>query len=66
MSQIEFDPQLPPEPLGATITDFHKWLAGQVPPYQRRPCSCGCQQKRETGSGDPETVNATLSLFDKP
>lgn len=66
MSEIEFDPQIPDPPPGATVTVFQTWLAGQAERYQRRLCSCGCLQKREAGSGDPETVNATLPLFDKP
>ena len=44
MSEITFDPQLP-DPPPVVIVDFHTWLAGSSLRYQRRPCSCGCQDK---------------------
>jgi hypothetical protein len=25
------------------VTDFHEWLAGRLPRYKRRLCTCGCQ-----------------------
>lgn len=30
-------------PAGATVTDFHSFVAGLVPRYRRRACDCGCQ-----------------------
>lgn len=56
VSEITFDPQIIDPPPGAVITDFHTWLAGQAKRYERRLCSCGCQDRtnpapeRELGS----------------
>lgn len=47
MSTITFDPQIADEP-PVVVVDFQTWLAGQSLRYQRRSCSCGCQDPKPT------------------